>query len=62
MTHVHGQAIRVLGDVTSLVDVTDVELGVDALTEQVERQRDHVDVTRALPVSKERPLHTVSPR
>ena len=41
------------------VDVGEVELGVDALAEQVQRQRDHVDVAGALAVAEQRALDAV---
>ena len=59
VAHVDRQPVRVLGDVAGLVDVADVELGVDALGEEVEREVDDVDVAGALPVAEERPLDAV---
>jgi hypothetical protein len=44
------------------VDVADVELGIDALTEQVHRQVDDVDVARTLTVAEQRPLGAISAR
>ena len=57
-----GQAVAVLGHPAERVDVGDVELGIDALREQVHRQRDHVDVPGPLAVPEERPLDPVGPR
>ena len=56
---VHGQAVAVLGHPPQRVDVGDVELGVDALAEQVHGDVDHVDVAGALAVAEERALHAV---
>jgi hypothetical protein len=49
----------VLGHVADLVDVADVEFGVDPLGEQVERQGDDVDVAGALAVAEQRALDPV---
>ena len=54
-----GQAIAVLGDPAQRVDVGDVELGIDALPEEVHGERDDVDVAGALAVAEERALHAV---
>ena len=59
MARVHGQPVAVLGDAAQRVDVADVELGVDALAEQVHRQRDDVDVAGALAVAEQRALDAV---
>ena len=59
VAHVHRQPVRVLGDVAGLVDVADVQFGVDALGEEVERQRDDVDVAGALAVAEERALDAI---
>ena len=59
VAHVHRQAVGVLGDVARLVDIADVQLRVDALGEQVQRQVHDVDVARALAVAEERALDAV---
>ena len=59
MARVDGQAVAVLGDPAQCVDVGDVELGVDAVGEQVHRQVDHVDVAGALTVAEQRALDPV---
>ena len=48
------------GDVAHLVDVRQVEPGIDALREQVERQRDQVDVAGALAVAEQRALDALA--
>ncbi len=53
------QLVAVLGDASSVVDVAEVEAGVDALAVQVERQRDDVDVAGPLAVAEERALDPV---
>jgi hypothetical protein len=47
-------------DVPDLVDAREVEPGVDALREEVERQRDQVDVARALAVAEEGALDALA--
>ena len=47
---------------TGRVDVAEVEVGVDALAEQVQRQRDDVDVAGALAVAEQRALDAVGAR
>ena len=47
-------------DVADLVDAREVEPRVDALREQVERQRDEVDVARALAVAEEGALDALA--
>ena len=56
---VHGQAVAVLGDAAQGVDVGDVELGVDAVGEQVHRHVDEVEVAGALAVAEQRALDAV---
>ena len=55
----HGQPVAVLGHAAQGVDVADVELGVDALAEQVHGQVDDVDVAGALAVAEQRALDPV---
>ena len=57
-----GEAVAVLGDAPQGVDVGDVELGVDAVGEQVHRQVDDVDVAGSLAVAEQRALDPVGPR
>ena len=59
VARVHGQAVAVLGHPAEGVDVGDVELGVDALAEQVHRDVDDVDVAGALAVAEQRALDPV---
>ena len=59
MARCTGQAVAVLGDAAQRVDVGDVELGVDAVDEQVHRQVDDVDVAGALAVAEQRALDAV---
>ena len=56
MPRMHGQLVALLDDRARLVEPGQVEPGVDALGEQVQRERDHVDVAGALAVPEERPL------
>ena len=59
MARWHRQAVAVLGDAAQRVDVGDVELGIDAVAEQVHRQVDDVDVAGALAVAEQRALDAV---
>ena len=59
MAGVDGQPVAVLGHAPERVDVGDVELGVDALGEQVHGQGDDVDVAGALAVAEQRALDAV---
>ena len=56
MTRMDGQLVALLDDRARLVDLREVELRVDALRQQVERDRDEVDVARALAVAEQRSL------
>jgi hypothetical protein len=57
---VHRQAVAVLGGAADGVDVADVDLsGIDALAEQVQAQRDQVDVAGALAVAEQAALDAV---
>ncbi len=58
----HRETVAVLGGPPQPVDVGDVELGVDAVGEQVHRQRDDVDVAGALAVAEEGSLDTICSR
>ena len=58
----HGQTVAVFGGAAQLVDVGDVQLGVDAVHEQVHRQRHDVDVAGAFAVAEERALHPIGAR
>ena len=53
------QAVAVLGHAAQVVDVVQVELGVDALGEKVEREGDHVHVAGALAVAEQGALDPV---
>src|SRR5690606_26169430 len=59
---VHGQLVAVLDGPADLVDVGEVDLGVDALGEQVHPQGDQVDVAGALAVAEQAPLDAVGAR
>ncbi len=59
VARVHRQAVAILGGAAQLVDVTEVEFGVDAVHEQVHRQGDDVDVAGALTVAEQRALDPV---
>ncbi len=59
MAGVHRQPVAVLGHGAQPIDVTDVELRIDALAEQVHRQRHHIDVAGALPVPEQRALDAI---
>ena len=52
MARVNRQTVAVLGHAPQVVDVSDVQLWIDALAEQVHGQCDHVDVAGALAVSE----------
>ena len=56
MPRVDGQLVALLDDRARLVDPRDVEPRLDALREQVERDRDEIDVARPLAVAEQRPL------
>ena len=62
MTVVDGELVAVLDLAPGLVDVREVEAGVDTEAEEVERQRDEVDVPRPLAVAEQRPLDTLAAR
>jgi hypothetical protein len=46
------QTVAILGDATQMVDVVDVELGIDAHGKQVHGDVDDVDIAGALAVAK----------
>jgi hypothetical protein len=46
------QTIAILGDATQMVDVVDVELGIDTHGKQVHGDVDDVDIARALAITK----------
>ena len=55
----HRQLVALLDDALRLVEPREVELRIDALREQVERDRDEVDVARALAVAEQRAFDAV---
>ena len=59
MPRVHGQLVALLHDPLGLVDLREVEAGIDALGQQVEGERDEIDVAGALAVPEQRPLDAV---
>ena len=58
----NGQLVALLDDAPRLVELREVEARVDPLRQQVERERDDVDVSGALTVSEERALDALRPR
>ena len=56
------QLVAFLDDPLRFVELREVELRVDALCQQIERDRDEVDVARPLAVAEERPLDAVGTR
>ena len=62
VARVHRQLVALLDDPPRLVEPREVELRVDALGEQVERERDDVDVAGALAVAEQRPLDALRAR
>ncbi len=62
MALMHGQLRAELGDLLDRVDVAQIELGIDALGEHVERHRHDVDIAGALAIAEEGPLDTVGAR
>ena len=62
MARVDRQLVALLDDRLGLVDLREVEPGIDALGEEVERERDEVDVAGALAVAEERPLDALGAR
>ena len=50
---VHAQLVAVFGGALDLVDVAEVDLGVDTLGQQVHTERDQVDVAGALAVAEQ---------
>ena len=57
----NGELVALLDDRPRLVDRREVELRIDALREQVECERDQVDVAGSLAVAEERSLHALGP-
>ena len=55
----HGQLVAVLGGALDLVEVAEVDLRVDALREQIDAERDEVDIPGALAVAEEAALDAV---
>ena len=54
-----GQLVALLDDRPCLVDLRQVQRGIDTLGEQIEGDRDDVDVARTLAVAEQRPLDTL---
>ncbi|GIX29328.1 MAG: hypothetical protein KatS3mg123_3209 [Burkholderiales bacterium] len=61
VARVHRELGAVLDAAAHLVDVVDLEPGMDALGIQVQRQGDQAHVAGAFPVAEKAPLHPVSP-
>src|SRR6266511_5247350 len=62
MPRVDRDAVSVLDDAPQAVEVAEVELWVDALAEQVHRDRHDVQVPRALAVPEQRALEAIRAR
>src|SRR5438445_11845704 len=62
VARVNGQLVALLDDSPRLVQLREVEARVDALRQQVQRERDDVDVPGALAVAEERALDALRPR
>src|SRR4029077_12854839 len=62
MARMDRQLVACLDRSAEVVDVRDVELGLYALAEQVERQRDQVYVSGALAIAEEGALHALCAR
>src|SRR5918999_259790 len=60
MTMVYRELVAVLDGPARLVDVREVEARVHPLAEEIERERDDVDVARALAVAEERALDALA--
>ena len=58
----HGQLVALLDDRARLVDLRQVEARIDALREQVQRDRDDVDVAGPLAVAEQRSLDPLRAR
>ena len=56
------QTVTVLGHAAQVINVAEVELGINAHGKQVHRQIDDIDIAGALAVAKQRPFDAVSPR
>ena len=56
------QTVTVLGHAAQVINVADVEFGVDAHGKQVHRQIDDIDIAGALAVTKQRPLDALRSR
>jgi hypothetical protein len=54
--------VAVLDNTTDLVDIGEIDLGIDALREKIHPQRNQADVAGALPVAKQAALDTVRTR
>src|SRR3954452_1181289 len=59
VTRMDGQAIAVLRHAAQLVDIGDVQTWIDALRKEIHPQGDHVYVTGALTVAKQRAFDTI---
>jgi len=62
MPRVDRQSIRVLDPTNQRGQVAEIELWIDALTHQIQRERNDIDVSRPLSVAEERPFDTIGPR
>ena len=60
MARVNGQLIAIFRHAHQIIDVGNIQLGVNALAEQVHRQRDDINVPSALTIAEERAFHPVS--
>src|SRR5215470_16676312 len=62
MPRMYRQLVALLDDASRLVDPREVEPRVDALRQEVQAERDDVDVPRPLAVAEERPFDALRAR
>ncbi len=62
MTLRNFQLVRIFVDIFHAIDVSAIQLWIDALRVHIERQRHHIDIAGAFAVTEQRALDTVSTR
>ena len=62
MAFVHAESIAILDRAHDFGNVREIESRIDALREEIERERHHIDVARALAVAEERALDALATR
>ena len=62
MTLMHGKLVTIFGRFNQIIDVGEGQFRVNALGEQVQPQRDDVDIAGPLTIAEQRAFNTVSPR